>query len=209
MKLYLSSYRVPVAEKLFALLGTQPEQVKMALIPNAKDYYAERARQFKINDVQTYMENIGLKPEVVDLRDCTPENIKERLAGYDLIWAMGGNTFILRDEMRRSGFENIIGELLESGVVYGGDSAGALVVGPSLKGVEHADEPLFAEHQIYEGLGVIPYVVVPHADNTDFGDAIDKLIAEHKADPNTVILNDNQAWVVDGDKTEMITGSIN
>lgn len=203
MKLYLSSYRVPVPEKLFALLPKPPEQTKMALIPNAKDYYAGRARQFKIDDIKSYMENIGLKSEVVDLRDCTPGNIRERLAGFDLIWAIGGNTFILRDEMRRSGFKEAITELLEAGVVYGGDSAGALVVGPSLKGVEYADEPAFAEYQIYEGLGIVPYVVIPHADNTDFGDAIEKLIAQHN-DPRTVILNDDEAWVVSDITSEKV-----
>jgi len=50
--------------------------------------------------------------DVIDLREYDdPDVLKARLASYDLIWAMGGNTYMLRYEMHRSGFEKIVVDL--------------------------------------------------------------------------------------------------
>lgn len=190
MKLYLSSYRIPTPDALADLVGKPLNEIHMAVIPNAKDYYAERAWNYKVNDFVVFASNLGMKPTVVDLRK-TPD-----FTGYDLIWAIGGNTFCLRYEMQRSGFDNAIRPLLEKGVVYGGDSAGAIVAGVSLKGVEHGDEPQFAENIITEGLGLINYAIIPHVDSPGFADVAVKMQEiQEKAGNNYIILNDSQAAV--------------
>lgn len=199
MKLYLSSYRIPTPNDLAWLLGKPLEEISVALIPNAKDYYIERAREFKVNDLKTYMQQRGLEVEVVDLCDYDgPDALKEKLSDYDLIWAMGGNTYMLRYEMRRSGFEKIIGELLEAGVVYGGDSAGALVAGVSIAGVEPADEPEFAEEVVEEGLKLVPFAILPHVDNPEFTDVLPIFRSKHQGKSNIIELKDSQAVIFDG-----------
>ncbi len=205
MKLYLSSYRVPVVDALTALLPNTPQKTKMVIIPNAGDYYATRAQNYKIQEVCTYFRLLGFQPEVVDLRKHDKASLAAALENAELIWATGGNTFCLRYEMQRSGFEELLGPLLKRGVVYGGDSAGAIVVGPTLKGVEFADEPEFAEAHIEEGVGVIPDIVIPHADNMSFGDSITRMIELYKEDERAVILNDNQALVIDGNHRQIVT----
>jgi dipeptidase E len=209
VKLYLSSYRVPVPEELTYLLGKPLADTLVALIPNAKDYYSERARNFKVQDLVKYMEGLGLHVTVVDLRDYTdPTLLEEKLAAFDLIWAMGGNTYMLRYEMRRSGFEKIIKGLLETGIVYGGDSAGALVAGPSIAGVESADEPEFAEELVTDGLHLEPFAVLPHVDNPEFTDVIpifhkiheDKDIIELK-DSQVVVFNGNDHHIAEADNS--------
>lgn len=52
MKLYLSSYRIPTPEDLFKLVGEDPHDISVALIPNAMDYYAERPGQSKFGILQ-------------------------------------------------------------------------------------------------------------------------------------------------------------
>jgi dipeptidase E len=204
MKLYLSSFRIPVPNELASLLGKPLSEVSVALIPNAKDYYSERARDFKITDLVTYMAQLGLRVDVVDLRDYTdPADLKKKFAGYDLIWAMGGNTYMLRYEMRRSGFEKIINELLEAGTVYGGDSAGALVAGPSIAGVESADEPEFAEAVIKEGLHLIPFAVLPHVDNPEFAGIVDGFRDIHGV-TNVIELKDSEAVVFAGGEHHIV-----
>lgn len=75
--------------------------------------------------------------------------------------------------MYRSGFDQIVKELLmKDSVVYGGENAGAIVAGPSISGVESADEPEFAESIIREGLGIATSVILPHVDNVRFSDAL-------------------------------------
>jgi len=204
MKLYLSSYRIPTPSDLVQLLGKPLEQAVVALIPNAKDYYIDKARNFKIDDLISYMQELGLKVEVVDLRDYDSSRaLKEKLASYDLIWAMGGNTYMLRYEMRRSGFEDAIKKLLEDGVVYAGDSAGALIAGVSIAGIESADEPEFAEEIIEDGLGLVPFAILPHVDNPEFASVLPIFRSIHR---EVIELKDSQAVIFDGESHRVVEG---
>lgn len=69
MRLYLSSYRIPTPDDLEKLIGKPLKMTSVALIPNAKDYYSQRAWNFKINGVLGNFERLGLKVDVVDLRE--------------------------------------------------------------------------------------------------------------------------------------------
>lgn len=198
MKLYLSSIRIPTPNDLSTLLGKPLKSVSVALIPNAKDYYSEHARNFFVNDLIAYMEELGLKVKIVDLSNYNDAQIlKEELVDHDLIWAMGGNTFVLRYEMKQSGFEEIIQQLLDKGIVYGGDSAGALVAGKSIAGIEGADEPQFAEEIVEEGLNLVPFFILPHVDNPEFIDVVPTFKNLHH--DNIIELKDSQAVIFNGD----------
>jgi dipeptidase E len=200
MKLYLASVRIPSPSDLAALLGKPLSTVSVALIPNSKDCFVERARSYLINDFLTYMEQLGLSVEVVDLRNYSDtEILKQKLASFELIWAMGGNTFSLRYEMKKSGFETIIKRLLDEGIVYGGDSAGALVAGRSIAGIELADKPQFAEEVIEEGLNLIPFFVLPHVDSPGYARVVPVFKDLHQNGDSIIELKDSQAFVFDGD----------
>jgi len=206
MKLYLSSKSIPSPDDLAALIGKSIDVISVALIPNSKDFFAERARNYLINDFVAYMEQLGLNVEVVDLRDYSDyDALKQKLASHDLIWSMGGNTFNLRYEMKRSGFEKIIRELLNEGIVYGGDSAGALVAGISIAGIESADKPQFAEEVINEGLNLIPFFFLPHVDSPGYAHVIPVFKDLHQGDDNIIELKDSQAFIFDGDSHRIVT----
>jgi dipeptidase E len=205
MKLYLSSYRIPTPDDLAKLLGKPLHDTSVALIPNAKDYYSERAWRYKVGDLVTYMEKLGLSVDIVDLRDFNDtKTLQAKLAAYDLVWAMGGNTYVLRYEMHRSGFDLAIHNLLKQSKVYGGDSAGALVAGPSIAGVESADQPEFAEELITEGLGLIPFVILPHADNPEFASVTPLFRKLHIGKREIVELKDSQAVIITSDDRKVV-----
>ncbi len=208
MKLYLSSIGIPAPKDLASLLGKPFDQVTVALIPNAKDYYSKRAWEFTLNNRIEYMKSFGLNSEVVNLKDYTEGSIlKNKLSKYDLIWASGGNTFMLRYEMKRSGFDQIIQDLLNQGVVYGGDSAGALVAGLSIDGIESADEPEFAEEVINSGIGIVPFSILPHTDNPEFSKVVPAFKELHQ-DEEIIELNDSQAVIFENDKHRIINGKV-
>lgn len=207
MKLYLASYRIPAPADLAALIGKPLQQTTVAIIPNAQDYYVKRAWDFKVGDIVSYMERLGLKVDVVDLRNYDDaEPLRKKLATYNLVWAMGGNTYMLRYEMRRSGFDKIAKDLLDAGVVFGGDSAGALVAGQSIAGVEAADEPEFAEEYIADGLNLVPFVILPHADNPEFASVMPIFRGLHK-DKEIIELKDSQAVIFDGSEHRIVDGA--
>lgn len=206
MKLYLSSKSIPSPDDLAALIGKPIDAISVALIPNSKDFLAERAREYLVNDFVAYMKQLGLSVEVVDLRDYSNDDVlKRKLASYDLIWAMGGNTFNLRYEMRRSGFEKIVHELLDGGLVYGGDSAGALVAGISIAGIESADRPQFAKQVINEGLNLTPFFLLPHVDSPGYAHMVQVFKDLHQGSDNIVELKDSQLFIVDGSSHRIVT----
>jgi dipeptidase E len=201
MKLYLSSIKVPTPDDLSELLGKPLARVSMALLPNAQDYYSKRAEDYRLKTFIAYFQSLDIRVTVVDLREYDDEHsslLKAELVNHDLVWAVGGNTFCLRYEMKRSGFDTIIRELLGKGIVYGGDSAGALVAGVSIAGIESADIPEFAEAIVTEGMELVPYVVLPHVDNTDFVEVSRTVRDLHMGKIEVIELKDSQAVIFNG-----------
>ena len=205
MKLYLSSMDIPNTSALVGLIEKPLSHCRMALITNAKDYYNERLRAYKIREGIARLSVHGFAIDEIDLRNFhnRSDELKNELSSYDIIWAYGGNTHCLRDEMHQSGFDTIIRDLLEKGIVYGGESAGALVAGTSIKGFQHYDIPEAAEHIMWDGLKLIDKYIVPHANNTFYSDAITEVITSNKDNSNFIALDDNQALVVNGDSQKI------
>lgn len=171
MRLYLSSYRIgDRAGALLALLGNGK---RAAVISNANDAVSPAAREFcrnELYDPDAEFAALGIETEDLDLRDYfgAPEFLAEALAGFDLVWVVGGNAFTLRRAMRQSGFDRLIVQMLDrDDIVYGGFSAGAVVAAPTLEGIELMDDP--GEHPagyrpevVWEGLGLIDHAIIPH-----------------------------------------------
>lgn len=205
MRAYLSSYQIPTPKDLLHLVGKPANSTRTAIIPNAKDYYAPRARSIKIGEKSEYLASIGLQSETVDLLAFTDSGLlKTKLQTFDCLWVVGGNTFCLRYAMHYSGFDKIIKNLLSDGLVYIGESAGACVAGTTLKGVETADNPDYSEQIIWDGLGLLPNILLPHADNPAFADDVDYVRELYKNDASLLELNDDQALIVNGE-TQRIT----
>lgn len=205
MKLYLSSYRVPTPSDLFDLFPNPPDRIKTAIIPNGKDYELPHERGVKLDELVNDLEKLGPSTEIVDLRDHDDSaQVYESLKDFDFIWVAGGNCFVLRSEMRRSGFDKIIEKLLGEGKVYGGESAGAVVAGLTLQGTEVADEPELADQIIWEGLALTSRIISPHADNFDFPEYTNHMRKLYAGEGRVLYLNDNQAFVIN-DGNERVT----
>lgn len=195
---------VPAPDELVSLLGKEPATVEMAIIPNAKDYKSMEERTQKLEDIATYFRAMGYQVTFVDLREYSnAEEVYGKLKQYDLIWACGGNTFVLRYEMQRSGFDEAIRKLLAEGKVYGGDSAGAIAAGASLKGFELSDEPELAKTIVWDGMKLTDKTLVPHADSAPFAATTEAMIKNYPKE-DLIILNDNQAFVADGERQEIV-----
>lgn len=170
MRLYLSSERL--GERAGALLAMVNGK-RVAIIANGYDNCTPMGRDLyrsEVYDPIAEFQSLGLEPEELDLRAYfgDPESLRQRLAAFDLVWVMGGNSFVLRRAMRSSGFDTVIRDLLEAdAIAYGGYAAGAVVAGPNLRGLELMDDPWelpdgYDEPLIWHGLGLTPFAIVPH-----------------------------------------------
>ncbi len=112
---------------------------------------------------------LGFRAEELDLRAYfgQPEELATRLAGLDLVWAVGGNSFVLARAMEASGFRLLAVPLIRSGqLAYAGYSAGSCVATPGLEGIETMDDPDVVPDGYPEVdpvcLGLVPFRIVPH-----------------------------------------------
>jgi len=114
--------------------------------------------------------------------------------------------FVLRRALAQSGLDRLLLDLLQADkVAYGGFSAGACVMGSTLRGLDLVDDANIAPagydaDPIWDGLNVLPYAVAPHykSDHPET-ESIDKVVqyfADNKIQYRA--LHDGQAIVING-----------
>ena len=206
MKLYLSSYQIPNLEELENLLEKPLSKINLVLVTNAKDYYIDRARKIKVASEIDYFKSLGVvRYEEIDLRDYeTSDETLKAIGDADLVWVMGGNTFMLRHEMNRSGFDDAIKKATAKGAVYGGNSAGAAVAGNTIKGLQHGDAAGFAEEIHWDGLGLVDHFILPHVGNNMYEKFTAAVLEEHEGDDTVVKLTDDQVLIVNGNSEKIV-----
>jgi dipeptidase E len=206
VKLYLSSFRLgDHPEHLVAML---PPKARIAVVCNAIDSEEPVVREQKVVAEHRWLVELGLRPEEIDLRDFAPEDLRPRLAEFDGLWVRGGNVFVLRVAMARSGADRILPELIGSGqLVYAGYSAGGCVLAPSLRGLELCDDVSDVDDVVWDGLGVLDEAFVPHLNSPGHPETelIEKVrdLYERTAVPY-VALSDGQALVIDGETRTLV-----
>jgi dipeptidase E len=171
VRLFLASYRLGPDPSRFRRLLPAPTP-RVAVIANAADAWPPTARDWAVRSEFDSLRALGAAPEEVDLREWAAPTgarapVADVLAGFDAVWVRGGNTFVLRAQLARSGADSALKALVRTGaLVYGGYSAGACVLAPTLRGLELVDDPaearLLADAPLWEGLGLVPYRIVPH-----------------------------------------------
>ncbi|MFE2424975.1 Type 1 glutamine amidotransferase-like domain-containing protein [Streptomyces hokutonensis] len=142
---------------------------RAGIVLNALDEYGRsRARDYA-RESRT-LETFGYICEELDLRDyfTAPEELPKRLDGLDLVWALGGNAFVLARAVAQAGLRNALQKQLHRPeFTYGGYSAGACVAGPDLQGIDLIDDPTilpkgYPPTTAPECLCLVPYRIVPH-----------------------------------------------
>ena len=211
MKLYLSSFRLgDHPERFVALL---PPTRRVAVIANSIDFEDPEVRVEKVAAEITWLTELGLHAEELDLRDFdgpgedlrerSGDHLRARLTQYDGVWVRGGNVFVLRVAMSRSGADKILPDLIRSyTLVYAGYSAGPCVLAPSLRGLELCDDVTAVDGEvIWEGLGVLDQAIVPHLNSPGHPETelLEKTRAfyERTGVPH-LPMRDGQALVIDG-----------
>lgn len=215
MRLYLSSYRFGSApDRLTALVAPG---ARVAVVSNALDLILDESRRSyarNVHDPLADLAAMGFSPFDLDLRRWFGDaaGLERELADVGLVWAVGGNTFLLRRAMAQSGLDAILQRrLAEDSLAYGGWSAGACVAGSTLRGVDlmdAADDVAdgYEPAPIYEGLGLVDFVIIPHfaSDHPEAGAA--SVAAAWLADQGLAhrTLRDGEAIVRVGDEVEIV-----
>jgi dipeptidase E len=201
MRLFLSSSGLSAAPD--ELSGLVRPHGRVAVSLNARDNLpgCDALRPVWLDEQAAALAALGFAVHELDFRDHDgePAALLEALSGVDLVWVAGGNAFVLREAMRRSGFDDALADLLaQDSIAYSGYSAGACVAGPTLRGIDLVDDVDAVSVPVWAGLELVDFSVAPHyrSEHPESA-AIDRVVAYLEASKLPYrTLRDGQALVV-------------
>ena len=199
IKLFLTSTELlpHQHQTLRDIIGSNLSEIRCALIENAADPYGDIEQDFVTLNRDALIAT-GMKIEQLDLRV-----YEGSIEDYDIVWLGGGNTFYLRYILKN--FEDKIKEHIEKGKVLAGSSAGALVLGPTIKEIDNVDNPYLSPEIIGIGLGLTKYCVLSHKDNPNFKEQLNKSVSKFETKGFEVIqIEDGQVFIQKDDIYKII-----
>lgn len=215
MKLYLASHGLPLKgiglKRLHNMVGSDK---RVLFIDNAKDELPAEERAAHVAEKKKEFTDAGFDFYELDLRNYfrSPDKLKPLIEAAPFIWVSGGNTFVLRRAFVYSGLDSLlINALRNTNVVYGGSSAGSIIMTKTLRGSENGDDPYmvpegYEEQIIWDGLSMVYPQIVPHYQSDWFGkqaQAMADYFDENGMKYET--LKDGEAYIVDGDYEAKLT----
>lgn len=93
------------------------------------------------------------------------------IGDFHAVYVCGGNTFFLMSHMRRTGFDRIVVEAINDGLVYIGSSAGSVAATPDIGYAASLDDPRQGDGDD-TGLGLVGFAILPHLGHPSMGDAV-------------------------------------
>jgi len=182
----------------------ESDQRTAVIVPTGWDAYPANRKETEINHIQATLKDAGFTTSMLDLTTADKDSVRAALKDKTLVWVMAGNTFYLNFYLHKSGFAEVIKELMTTGLVYGGESAGAVVAGSTLHGVEKVDNPNEAPEVIWKGLRLVDHGVLPHADWEKYREPMAAAKEEMKKFTKVLAITNNQAVVIADNREEII-----
>jgi dipeptidase E len=198
---------------LIALAGQDSRRT--VVIANALDDAPPDVRRAGVELELAALAELGFDAAELDLRDYfgSQQRLRRELAGVSLAWLRGGNVFMLRYALYRSGGDVVLDELLAAdALVYAGYSAGPCVLSPSLRGLELVDDVdavtrTYGSRPLWDGLALLDEAFVPHYRSPGHPEtaAIELVVARYRAEGVAYrTVHDGQVLLVNGPETRIV-----
>ncbi len=203
MKLFLTSSSITpnLRQSFLGTYGKDPATSRCYFVPTAADVEHEKFYMCKSMDDLAEM---GFNPIWYSLKYKTRDLVQKELAEADLVFVGGGNTFYLLDIARKSGFLEVIDDLVRNkGVAYGGISAGTILAAQdiSVAGWKPDGDTNDVNIADFKALGWINFTPFVHYEKEEYYASIQ----EHKKDGEEVLAIPNGAMVVvSGTETKLV-----
>ena len=207
MKLFLASAFDQTATLLGPKLQEDLKGKKVIFIANPADSYEGDKWWVKI-DRDAFIK-LGCDIVEVDFRVISIEEFKKCLEESDIIHICGGSVFYTMLLLREKGFDKLITEFVrENKIIYSGTSAGSMIVSAdlSLDTLDPDEKKFIDKTKDYSGLGLVDFLIMPHANNKDLADGNAETIKQlPKYSKSVIFLYDNQVVWVDDNKLEILS----
>ncbi len=161
-------------------------------------------------ELQSVSKTIGGKMDLINLLALDKEKINERLSKLDAVYVMGGHTDYLMSVFNKSGFSNLLSDILKN-KVYVGSSAGSMVMCKRI--FTSAYREIYYEEGTYDVTKYMEYtdfVIKPHFNADNFPKVRKDILLKTSKGFNHIIygLRNDQAICINENTTTFINGPI-
>lgn len=192
-KLFLVSSFKDVADK-FTAFEKNVKGKRVTFIPTASN--VEKV-VFYVNQGRAALEEMGLIIDELELSTANAKDIHTKIKNNDFIYVTGGNTFYLLQELKRTGADKLIIDAIDSGKLYIGESAGAIIVSANIAYVQGMDNIKKAPNiENLDALGLVEFYAVPHYTNSPFKKIVQKIIDTYSSTLNLIPISNKDAILV-------------
>ncbi|WP_109077484.1 Type 1 glutamine amidotransferase-like domain-containing protein [Aggregatibacter kilianii] len=195
--LFLASYFAGVENLFTQFLQQHSLSQKVLFIPTAgnMESYVEY-----INEAKNIFQTLGFEVDVLDIAQETEEVIKEKLNHTPYLYISGGNTFYLLQELKRKHLLSAIKSRINEGMIYLGESAGAIITALDIEYNQIMDDKNVAtDLSDYTALNLVDFAVVPHYGEFPFEESAKETVQTYQSKLNLLPLTNSQAVIVDED----------
>ncbi|MDF0480187.1 Type 1 glutamine amidotransferase-like domain-containing protein [Vagococcus sp. PNs007] len=197
VNIYLVSSLVAVIEKLEREFGESLVGKTMTFIPTAG----------KVEEIKSYIEEAfnvfkskGMEVTVLDISLSSFEECQTTIEQNDLIYVSGGNTFYLLEELRDKGVDKVLTDEITKGKTYIGESAGAIILSPTIDYIEKMDDKTKAPHlKSSQGLNVVNFSPLPHVGHKYLGEYASDISDNYHGKEELVPFSDDQLIIVNSE----------
>lgn len=201
-QIFLCSYFAEV-KSLFKQYASKKQLGKHVLfIPTAGN--VEEYRGYIDEALQTFAD-LGFQVEVLDISACDRETAQAKIFQSKLLYVSGGNTFYLLQELKKKQLLSLIKEQIADGMVYVGESAGAIITAKDIDYNKLMDDKSVAEElSNTEGLNEVDFYVLPHLGEEPFVESAQDTLDTYSDQLNLLSLNNRQAVLVEGEEVKVL-----
>lgn len=196
-----------IANVIVNLFSQKKSDIKLVFIPTAANI-EEGDKDWLIDDIIHFKEQKYASIDIVDIAALPREKWQPRIEAANVICVGGGNEQYLIQEMRRTGFADILPELLKTRL-YIGISAGSMIIGKLLQG-----EPLWTiypedrkDGEGEKGLEFINLYLIPHYKSPYFPNKRKSILEKvgKPLDSKLYAIDDQSALKIVDNKVEVIS----
>ncbi len=161
---------------------------------------------FYVNAGRKALEQMGLIVDELDLSTAAADEIISKIKTNDFIYVTGGNTFFLLQELKRTGADNLIIEEVNSGKLYIGESAGAMIASANIEYAKSMDSAKKApDLENFDALGLVDFYTIPHYTNPPFKKIAKNMAATYSSKLNLALISNNDAILVNDNEIKMLS----
>lgn len=201
-RLYLSSNLYSVASDIGQRILEQTKNKKLVFISTASE--GEKGDKSWLEADRQALFEAGFEVLDFTLTDRTQEQVAAVLEGVGSVCVAGGNVYYLLEKIRQSGFDQLVSQLVQKGLIYIGSSAGSIVAGPSIE-TALDDRKITPELTDYTGLNLTDMSVRPHWGSDRFQKKYKREMTQLYSSPyKFVLLNDQQYLYIEDEWSQIV-----